>query len=140
MQNRTLKERMLDVVMAIGIWLVIIAAAVLLVYILTGALDDANTLRWWAASATVAVPVVGYIAWRLAAQASREHLAGFDRGIDKSEAVMTTVGRGLASAASVARAAAKSPAAVESNDDALLPRVGRMRIIDAPRSNGEIVE
>jgi len=135
MQNRTLKERALDVVLGAGVVLFVVGGALLFVYVVTGT-AEVNTLRWWAAIASLAVPLVGFAAWKLAALAAREHLAGFDRGMDKTEAVMTHAGRGLA----VARAAARAAVVGPSNDDALLPKVGAMKYIDAPHGRGEIVE
>jgi len=130
-----MKEKATQFVGAAIIVIVAVVVVVGLVYVLTGAVS-ANVLRWWAATATLALPVTVVVVWRLATNAAREHLSGFDRGVGASESVMTHVGRGLSAAASIARTAARNTTPV-SHDD-LLPKVGTMQIIDAPRGGGEI--
>jgi hypothetical protein len=111
--------------------------AVGLVYAVIGAMDI-GALRGWATAATLAVPVVIVVAWRVATNAAREHLAGFDRGVDGAERTIQSVGRGLSAAASMARSARN--ATPQPGHDDLLPKVGAMTIIDAPRGNGEVID
>ena len=106
-------------------------------YWLTWQVDDPG-LRWWAVAATLAVPGAIVITWRLATHAAREHLSGFERGLSGAEKTITSVGRGLSASASMARAARGLPTARPTNDD-LLPRVGRLQIIDA-RSGNELID
>lgn len=86
--------------------------------------------RWWAIVATLAIPASIIITYRLATHASREHLAGFDRGLDGAERTIQSVGRGLSATASLARSMHGVTQPVNKNDD-LLPRVGSMQLIEA---------
>jgi hypothetical protein len=111
-----------------------------LLYYLTGRTTSTG-LRWWAALATLAIPLTAGVTWLLTTQSAREHLAGFDRGLAGAEHTITAVGRGLSATASMARTAARSaprPPAIASADDDLLPRPGQMRIIDA-LSSGDVI-
>lgn len=102
----------------------IVSAAIVVgaVYGLTGTVS-AGTLRWWATLATLAAPIVIVITWRLATKAAREHLTGFNRGLDGAERTMQSVGRGLSATASMARAAKSQPAPTPAvRFDDLLPR------------------
>jgi hypothetical protein len=44
---------------------------------------SADTARAWALIATVLVPVVGYVAWRLGQTEARSRLAGIDQAVNK---------------------------------------------------------
>ena len=98
-----------------------------------------TALRWVVVVSWLALPISIIVTWKLATNAAREHLAGFDRGLDGAERTIQSVGRGLASTASLARTAARQPAQLVNNDD-LLPRPGAMRIVDAGRGGGEILD
>lgn len=78
--------------------------------------------------------------WRVATNSAREHLKGFDRGLDGAERTIQTVGRGLAATASLARVAARPPSLPARDDSDLLPRPGSMRILEAGSSNGDVLE
>lgn len=41
------------------------------------------TLRWWAGLATLAVPVIGFLAWWLGTREAESRLAGIDQGIER---------------------------------------------------------
>lgn len=99
-------------------------------YWLTGQAGDVGA-RWWAIVATLAIPASIIITYRLATHASREHLAGFDRGLDGAERVIQSVGRGLSATASLARSTrGMVTQSVNKNDD-LLPKVGAMQLVEA---------
>jgi len=117
-----------QIISAVAIVLAAVGTVIGAVYLLTGAVS-ADALRWWATVATLLLPVAIVITWRVATKAAREHLAGFDRGLDGAERTMQHVGRGLSATASMARAMKSQPA--PTHDD-LLPKVGQMQIIDAP--------
>jgi len=114
-----------------GIAVALVLAALAL-YWLTGKVGQTG-VRWWAALATLALPLAVGVAWVLAAQAAREHLAGFDRGINSAEQTITAVGRGLQTNANAAVRAAQQRAAppqpVDNSD--LLPPVSQMIITEA---------
>ena len=107
------------------------------VYAVTGAVS-ASVLRWWATAVTLALPVIVVSVWRLATNAAREHLSGFNRGLDGAERTISSVGRGLSATASLARST-RSVTPQPGHDD-LLPHVGQMQIIDAPRGPGELID
>ena len=114
--------------------------AIGLLYYLTGR-TSATGLRWWATLATLALPLSVGVAWLLATQSAREHLAGFDRGLTGAERSITAIGRGLSATASMARTAARPaphPPAIADDDDDLLPRLSRMRILDITPSSDVI--
>jgi Flp pilus assembly protein TadB len=125
-----------QVIGAAVIVLVAVAVVVGAVYLVTGAVGM-DALRWWATVATLAVPVVIVIAWRVATKAAREHLTGFNRGLDGAERTMQSVGRGLSATASMARAVKSQPAPAH-ND--LLPQVGRMRIVEESRDDSQVID
>lgn len=100
---------------------------------------DYDTLRWVTVGLILALPVAVLITWRLATHAAREHLAGFDRGLDGAERTMTTMGRSLSATASLARTSARMAKPVPADFDGLLPQVGNMRLVDAP-TNQDIVD
>ena len=125
---------------AIGAGVIISAAVAVVVgavYLITGAVS-ADALRWWATLATLAVPVVVVIVWRVATNTAREHLRGFDRGLDGAERTIQSVGRGLSATASMARTARSVARAATPTHDDLLPKVGQMKIIDAPHGSDVI--
>jgi cobalamin biosynthesis protein CobD/CbiB len=92
--------------------------------------------RWWAVVATLAIPAVVIITYRLATHAAREHLSGFDRGLTGAQKTVETMGRSLAATASLARTSARPRTA---NDD-LLPKVGTMRLIESQQNTDEVVD
>lgn len=105
--------------------LVCLAAVIFTAYYLTGAVSSV-ALRWWAVVATLAIPAVAVVTWYIARQSAREHLSGFDRGLDGAERTITAVGRGLSATASMARTAAAqmaTPSWQVSADDLLPPPV-----------------
>jgi len=112
-----------------GIAVALVLAALAL-YWLIGKVGQTGA-RWWAALATLALPLAVGVAWVLATQAAREHLAGFDRGINSAERTLTAVGRGLQTNANAARAAQQraAPQVVDNSD--LLPPVSQMIITEA---------
>ena len=122
-----------------GIAVALVLAALAL-YWLTGKVGQTGA-RWWAALATLALPLAVGASWILASQSAREHLAGFDRGINTAERTITSVGRGLQTNANAAVRAAQQRAApppqpVDNSD--LLPPVGQMIITEA-LPTGEVV-
>jgi hypothetical protein len=105
-------------------------------YWLTLQVSD-SAIRWVAVAAVLANPAVAAIAWRLATNAAREHLKGFDRGLTEAEATFTSVARGVGA---VRQQVLRTPAQQFRNDnDMLLPHPGGMRIIEAGRSNDDEV-
>lgn len=99
-----------------------------------------GVLRWVAVVTWLALPAAVAAAWRLATNAAREHLKGFDRGIDGAERTIQTVGRSLAATASLARTAGRQPALPVHDDSDLLPRPGSMRILEAGSGRGDVLE
>ena len=100
---------------------------------------EGDTLRWVTVACILSLPVSVVITWRVATNSAREHLRGFERGLDGAEKTITSVVRGLSVTASMARVARGTAAPVQSNDD-LLPRVGTMRILDAGCDDGDLVD
>lgn len=96
-------------------------------------------LRWLVVGLVLALPVSILGTWKLATSTAREHLRGFDRGLDGAERTIQSVGRGLSASAAMARAASRQPALPAGSNDDLLPRPGSMRILDAGRSNSNEV-
>ncbi|HKZ83123.1 MAG TPA: hypothetical protein VJ793_05650 [Anaerolineae bacterium] len=128
-----------QVIGAAVIVLVVVAVVVGAVYLVTGTVD-VGLLRWWTTLATLAVPVVVVIVWRVATNAAREHQRGFDRGLDGAERTIQSVGRGLSATASMARTARSVAQAATPTHDDLLPKVGQMKIIDAPHDSGDVID
>lgn len=121
----------------IGAVVVALLAAVAVIgglYWLTGEAGP-DSARWWAVVATLTVPAVVALTWRVATHSAREHLAGFDRGLDGAERTIQSVGRGLSATASLARSTKSIARPMRDNDD-LLPRVGTMRVIEALQDDG----
>ena len=120
--------------------LALIGGIVVLLYWLTGVAGETSA-RWWAVTATLALPVAMFITYRLATHAAREHLAGFDRGLTGAQKTVETMSRSLSATASLARtsrpAARTLPASA--NDD-LLPKVGTMRLIEAQSNTDELID
>lgn len=94
--------------------------------------------RWWAVAATLALPAAVAISWRLATNAAREHLAGFDRGLAGAQKTVETMGRSLSATASLVRTARVMPRQAQSNDD-LLHNPRAMQIVEAQRTS-QVVE
>ena len=94
-----------------------------------------QTLRALAVGLVLALPVVSLVTWRLATNAAREHLKGFERGLDGAGKTIGVVGQGLSATARVVRASAQPQYQTDNSD--LLPRVGTMRMIEA-RHSGEL--
>jgi hypothetical protein len=90
--------------------------------------------RWWAIVATLALPAAVVITYRLATHSAREHLAGFDRGLDGAQKTVEAMGRSLAATASLARTA-RQPARPSAAD---LMQVGSMQIVEATPTNNII--
>ena len=131
-----MKDKTQQVIGAAEIVLVAVAVIVGAVYLVTGTVGM-DALRWWATLATLAVPVVIAITLRVATKAAREHLTGFNRGLDGAERTMQSLGRGLSATASMASAVKSQPA--PAHDD-LLPRVGQMRIIEESRDDSQVID
>lgn len=94
---------------------------------------DYDTLRWVTVGLILVLPVAVIVTNRMSSHWAREHVAGFDRGLDGAERTMTAVGRGLSATASMARTATRQAARPAPGDfDGLLPKVGAMRLVDAP--------
>ena len=128
-KGNQLISRVWSIVGAVIVTLAIAGGVIAGMYWLTVQAGEVGA-RWWAIVATLAVPASIIITYRLATHASREHLAGFDRGLDGAERTIQSVGRGLSATASLARSARGSTQPVNRNDD-LLPRVGAMQLIEA---------
>jgi hypothetical protein len=94
--------------------------------------------RWWAVVTTLTIPAAIIVTYWLASHAAREHLSGFDRGLTGAQKTVETMGRSLAATASIARTSARSVQPGQTNDD-LLPKVGTMRLIDAP-DGGDLID
>ena len=127
------QERLLLGIGAVVMVLLVAGAVIAGLYWLTG-VTGPDGARWWAVVATLAIPAVVIVTYRLATHAAREHLSGFDRGLTGAQKTVETMGRSLAATASLARASTRHP--VQANDD-LLPKVGAMRLIDALRPDGD---
>ena len=104
---------------------------------------DYDTLRWVTVGLILVLPVAVIVTNRMSSHWAREHVAGFDRGLDGAERTMTAMGRGLSATASLARTAnrpvpANRPAAADL--EKLLPQVGGMRLIEAADTEGDIID
>ncbi|MBN1889447.1 MAG: hypothetical protein JW850_15745 [Thermoflexales bacterium] len=142
MKHKIERQRLVQVEIALGA-VVIVAlvggAVVGGLFWLASQFSDL-TLRWLVVVSWLALPVSIPVTWRIATNAAREHLRGFDRGLDGAERTIQSVGRGLSATASLARTAARQPALPMGSNDDLLPRPGTMRIVDAGRGSGEILD
>jgi len=118
-----------SIVGAVIVTLTISVGVIAGMYWLTVQAGDVGA-RWWAIVATLAIPASIIITYSLATHAAREHLAGFDRGLDGAERTIQSVGRGLSATASLARSAHGVAQLINKNDD-LLPRVGAMQVIES---------
>ena len=125
------------VVGAIIVTLALAGGIIAGLYWLTGEAGP-DGARWWAVVGTLTIPAAIIVTWRLATHAAREHLNGFDRGLTGAQKTVETMGRSLAATASIARTSARSVRPGQANDD-LLPRVGTMRLIDAP-DGGDLID
>ena len=100
--------------------------------------------RWWAIVATLALPAAVVITYRLATHSAREHLAGFDRGLDGAQKTVEAMGRSLAATASLARTARQparpSAADLMQVDFGELSRVGSMQIVEATPTANNIID
>ena len=123
------------IVGAVIVTLAIAGGVIAGIYWLTVQAGDVGA-RWWAIVATLAVPASIIITYRLSTHASREHLAGFDRGLDGAERTIQSVGRGLSATASMARTARREIPAGRNNDD-LLTKTG-MEIIEAHQTSAVV--
>jgi hypothetical protein len=130
-------SRIWAIVGAVIVTLAISVGVIAGMYWLTVQAGDVGA-RWWAIVATLTIPASIIITYRLATHASREHLAGFDRGLDGAERAIQSVGRGLSATASLARSAHEVPQPVNKNDDLLLPRVGAMQLIEANETHSVV--
>jgi hypothetical protein len=127
--------RLWAIVGAVIVTLAIAGGVIAGMYWLTVQAGDVGA-RWWSIVATLAVPASIIITYRLATHASREHLAGFDRGLDGAERTIQSVGRGLSATASLARTTRRETPAGRNNDD-LLTRTG-MEIIEARQTSAVV--
>ncbi len=132
------REKLLLMVGAATLALAVIGGMIALLYWLTGLVGHED-IRWYSVILTLALPVVIFVTHRLATYAAREHLAGFNRGLDGAERTITSIGRGLSATASLARTSRVPARPVQSNDD-LLPRVGTMRLIETSYNADEVVD
>jgi hypothetical protein len=132
------QEKLLYLIGAALLALLVIGGIVGGLYWLTGLAGESGA-RWWAVTATLALPVAIAIAWRLATHAAREHLAGFDRGLTGAQKTVETMGRSLSATASLARTARPTALTLMANDD-LLPKVGTMRLIESSRNTDELID
>jgi len=116
-------------------------AGSLLVYVATGWAGP-SVLRWWAALATAALPIVAWLTYRLATHAAQEHIAGFHRGLDGSREAVETIGRAFTSTltamARPARSTTVAPVHPPDDEDLLaFPR--QVRIADAAPDQSQTV-
>ncbi len=98
-----------------------------------------TVLRWVTVGCILLLPVSVIITWIVATNSAREHLRGFDRGLNGAERAIQSVGRGLSATAAMARAAKQGIHPPQSNED-LLPHVGSMQILDAGRDDGSLID
>lgn len=136
--TRRTQEKVSYIIILAVIALALVAGAVGGLYALTG-LAEGNLLRWVTVIAVLALPASILATWRIATHAAREHLAGFDRGIDGGERLITSLGRALSASASMARATKATALPAQSFDD-LLPRPGSMKIIDATSNERQLIK
>ena len=111
--------QIIGVVVIVGLVMVVVVG---LVYGVMGNFDP-GTLQWIATFAVLGVIVSFVAGWKVAAGRAREHLRGFDRGVDGAEKTIQAIGRGLSATASMARAAKSQPVPTPAaRFDELLPR------------------
>jgi hypothetical protein len=132
------QERLLLGISAVVMALLVAGAVIAGLYWLTGVAGP-DGVRWWAVVATLAIPAVVIVTYRLATHAAREHLSGFDRGLTGAQKTVETMGRSLAATASLARTSAR-PAQLRPIDDDLLPRVGAMHLIESQQDTDGMVD
>jgi hypothetical protein len=123
------------IVGAVVVTLAISGGVIAGMYWLTGKAGP-DGARCWAVVATLAIPASIIITYRLATHAAREHISGFDRGLDGAERTIQSVGRGLSATASLARSARREMPAGRSNDDLLTK--SRMEIIEAHQTSSVV--
>lgn len=124
--------------MAAGIAVIAVTGSVIAIgglYWLTDLAGEEAT-RWWAIAATVTLPAAVYITWRIATNSAREHLAGFERGLDGAERTIQSVGRGLSATASMARSARPGR---QTAQPGFVPQLGGMKIIES-QSDDSVVD
>jgi len=134
------------IALAVGSAILALLAAALLIgglYWLT-TLSGTQGTRWWAIVATLALPIAVLVTYRLATHSAREHLAGFDRGLDGAQKTVEAMGRSLAATASLARTARQparpSAADLMQVDFGELSRVGSMQIVEATPTTNNIID
>lgn len=117
---------------------------VVVLYGVTGAID-VEALRWYSVVATLAIPLLIMLVWRIAVNSAREHLRGVDKGVEVASQTLVEVGRGLTATASATRAqtqAARPPGTASRAVlyDDLLPRpAARPAVIRVPNQNDDEV-
>lgn len=93
---------------------------------------DYDTLRWVTVGLILVLPIAVIVTSRMSTHWAREHLAGFNQGLDGAKRTVETMGRSLSATASLARTSARVVKPAPADFDGLLPQVGAMRLVDAP--------
>lgn len=99
------------------------------------------TMRLVTILSMLCVPGAILLTWRLASTSAREHLRGFERGLEGAEKTISSVGRGLSATARLARADnAKHKPVGQPDFTDLLPPVASMQIVPTQNKGVELIE